>query len=292
MLRLNKIRKLIKTFIAPKRFTKEGISSVILLSAVFSPITLSGAWVPEVGSGYNKFAIANYDANELFDDKNAFVDFSGKNYSYYGEFGVAENWAVYGTLLYQDLKQIQANNVLTESSGFGDMEIGVRYQWQAKPFVLSTSLLAKLPYLYDETDSLPRGNGQNDYEFRVLIGRSLNEYGYFGVEVGYRFRDEEPSDEYRYLLEYGISVTDNFYLRTKIDGNLSAGNSDTVTNNSNLSLNSEFDLGKAEFTAGWNFGNSNNASSRWGIEVTYRKDLYGENTLKGDGIEIGLTKVF
>ena len=49
-------------------------------------------------------------------------------------------------------------------------------------------------------------------------------YGYIGAEAGYRFRSEDPSDEYRYLLEYGISAGDNLYFRTKLDGTESAGN--------------------------------------------------------------------
>ncbi|TQV88122.1 hypothetical protein [Aliikangiella coralliicola] len=285
---LNKIA----TFKKDKTLAKPGsllISAGILL---FSSTAWSGAWVPEVGSGYSKFAFSDYKADDFFGDNATSVDFSGQNYSYYGEYGFTKDFAIYGTLLYQDLEQINNAGVASESSGFGDTEIGIRYQWQAQPFVVSTSFLVKLPFLYDENDALPRGNGQEDYELRILFGRSLNEYGYLGFEAGYRLRTGAPSDEYRYLFEYGFSVSDNFYLRTKVDTTISANNADTVSNNSNLSITPEFDLTKLELTAGWTLGDAKSSKEKWGVEITYRQDLDGENTLEGDGFEIGLTRVF
>ncbi len=277
--------------------TKKPIKQVVNLSALtlgllFSSQAFSGAWVPEAGSGYNKFGYSDYNADEFFGNDDSLIEFSGVNYSFYGEYGLAKDIAVFGTILYQDVEQINAEGQFSESSGLGDAEIGLRFQWQAEPFVVSTSILAKLPYLYDENDSLPRGNGQEDLEFRVLIGKSLNEYGYFGVEAGYRYRADSPSDEYRYLIEYGFNVSENFYLRTKVDSTISAGNADFINNNSNLSINPEFDLTKAELTAGWTFGDSSAKGDKWGLELTYRQDVSGDNTLEGDGFEIGITRVF
>ena len=104
-------------------------------------------------------------------------------------------------------------------------------------------------------------------------------------------RTDAPSDEYRYLLEYGFNVNKNLYLRTKLDGVLSAENADDVDNtNTNLSVVPEFDSGKWELTAGWTFDSS--SKNKWGLELTYTKDIYGKNTLDGDSIQLGLTRVF
>lgn len=272
------------------------LNTVVFFAFVlsFSNVVISGAWVPGVGSGYAKLGYSNYNANELFgDSKNdGFVDFSGQNYSFYGEFGFATDFAVYGTLLYQKLDQVDSQNVSTQANGLGDADIGIRYQWQTQPVVISTSFLVKLPYFYDTNDLLPRGNGQEDYELRMLLGRSLNQYGYLGFEIGYRLRSGSPSDEYRYLLEYGISVNQNLYLRSKLDSTISAKNGNTVIDGMNLSITPEFDLTKIELTAGWSFDSMKSSKDKWGMEVTYRRDLAGNNTLKGDGIEIALTKVF
>lgn len=275
-----------------KKFAKTlSLTTFTIVSLTTATTAWSGAWVPDIGSGYSKFAFSDYSADDFFGDNSEFGSFSGQNLSFYGEYGFTKNGAIYGTVLYQDLEQVDSAGVATSSSGFGDVELGYRYQWQAAPFVLSTAIVAKLPYLYDDSDALPRGNGQEDLEFRVLIGKSLDEYGYFGAEFGYRLRFEAPSDEYRYLLEYGYSVTDNFYLRTKLDGTLSANNADGTGTGSNLSITPEFDLGKLELTAGWTFG-TGNQKEKWGLEFTYREDLYGDNTLQGDGIEVGIFKIF
>jgi len=127
---------------------------------------------------------------------------------------------------------------------------------------------------------------------KILVGKSLGRLGYFGLELGYRFRTDAPSDEIRYLIEYGVSLNDNLYLRAKLDGIESANNADTLfTTGGNLSRTLEFDVGKLELTAGWNFGNPND-NGRWGAEFTYTDDVYGDNTLEGDGFQLALTRSF
>lgn len=275
-------------------FRKLFIAASTIAAFSFSQSSFAGAWVADKNSGYGKLSLNTYSADEFEGDSPTFGEFNSSNVTYYGEYGLGSNFALYGSFTYQKLEQSDNLGTETTSNGLGDTEIGVRYQWQAEPFVLSTSLLVKLPYLYDENDELPRGNGQEDIEFRVLIGKSLYPYGYLGVEAGYRLRTDSPSDEYRYLLEYGIDINENTYFRTKLDGILSANNADEITGSNdqvnNLTLLPEFDLGKVELTLGYNFGKP--AKNRWGLEFTYTKEVYGENTLQGDGFQLGLTRVF
>lgn len=260
-----------------------------------SQFSHAGAWVSAKGEGYNKLSYNSYSSDEFKGDNTDFGEFNSDAYTFYGEYGLGNNLAMYGSLSYQDLEQIDGAGNVTNGSGLSDVELGLRYQWQADPFVLSTSLLVKLPYLYDENEILPTGNGQEDIEFRVLIGKSLYPYGYFGVEAGYRYRADAPSDEYRYLIEYGYDINANVYLRTKLDGILSANNADIDTNNDsvvgNLSLAPEFDLGKLEMTVGYNFGQASQGP-RWGVEFTYTNEIYGENSLQGETLSLGITRVF
>jgi len=248
--------------------------------------------VAEKGKGYTKVGISDYSATEFFGEQPDLGEFEGSSVSFYGEYGLGSNWGIYTSVLYQDIEQTNASGESTSNSGLGDLDIGLKYQWQADPFVLSTSFAVKLPNLYDEDDELPLGNGQEDYEFRVLLGKSLNRYGYLGFELGYRFRTDEPSDEIRYLIEYGVNLSENFYLRTKLDGIESANNADVSAAIGNLSVTPEFNIGKLELTAGWNFGKADSSGKRWGAEITYTDDLYGDDTLSGDGVQIGLTRVF
>lgn len=266
--------------------------ALVALSGFFIQSAYAGAWVPEKGSGYHKLAFNYFEADELFGPDGDFEEFTSESITYYFEFGLGNEFGLFGSLPLQDLRQ-RIGGVQTESFGVGDVELGLRKQWQAEPFVLSTSFTFKAPYFYDENAALPRGNGQEDYELRVLIGKSLGVYGYFGVEGGYRFRTDEPSDEIRYLLEYGVGFGDNFYARTKLDGLLSANNaSETTLPGGNLSVPPQFDLGKLELTVGWNFGKPRpRAEGRWGAEFTWTRDLYGEDTLKGNTYQIGLTYV-
>lgn len=266
----------------------------VICALCLSQNALSGAWVPAGGDGYGKLSFNTYSADEFEGESPDFGEFNSDDVTYYGEYGLGNKFALYGSVNFKWLDQSDAEGNETTSSNPGDAEIGVRYEWYNKGYVLSTSLLAKLPYLYDEDEELPPGNGQEDIEFRVLYGKSLWPYGYLGLEAGYRVRLDAPSDEYRYLVEYGYEFNENLYFRTKLDGILSAGNADENEGPDgqveNLSIFPEFDLGKLELTLGWNFGPKQ--KKRWGVEVTYTEDLYGDNTLQGQALQLGLTRVF
>lgn len=268
------------------------LGSSILLG-LFSHQSYAGAWVADKGKGYNKLSYNTYNADEFEGDNTDFGEFDSSSTTLYAEYGLGNNFGLFGSLSYQDLEQTDSSDVATTGNGFSDLELGVKYQWQAEPFVLTTSLLVKLPYLYDENKPLPTGNGQEDVEFKVLVGKSLYPYGYLGVEAGYRYRADAPSDEYRYLVEYGYSFNKNVYVRTKLDGILSAKNADDapLSQTGSLLLVPEFDLGKLEMTVGYNF-DSNRGGSQWGLEFTYTDEIYGDNALQGETFSLGITRVF
>jgi hypothetical protein len=273
------------------------ITSIVLSTLLISANSSAGAWVGEKGSGYLKLGYADYTADKMRPTDEDLIEFNGQNTSLYFEHGLGNNFSIYGSLLHQSIDQTQLVNGIAETqsnSGFGDTEVGVKYQWQANPFVVSTSFLVKLPYLYDEDDALPLGNGQEDYESKILIGKGLDEFGYFGLEAGYRYRSGAPSDEYRYLIEYGFSINDSVYLRTKLDGTLSAKNADDsaiALTSSNASNPLEFDAGKLELTAGYNFSKQSSLNG-YGIEFTWTQEIYGKNILEGDSYQLGITKVY
>lgn len=282
-----KIRTITNKSKTARYLTSTAIATGALLFAMQAN---AGAWVGEKGTGYAKLGFATYKATDYHGSNPSFIDFESNSVSLYAEYGLGNDFSIFGSLLNQSYDQRDTITGNTSASGFGDTEIGLKYQWQANPFVLSTSFLVKTPALYDAEDGL--GNNQTDYEAKVLIGKSLNEYGYFGVELGYRVRQDAPSDEYRYLIEYGFDVNESLYLRTKLDGILSANNSDAVAvNNANLSNPFEFDSGKLELTGGWRF-DKHSGLDGYGVEFTYTREIYGDNILKGNRFELGLTKVF
>jgi len=274
-----------------RTITGLSLSTALLSTLIMSSTATAGAWVGKEGSGYVKLGFANFTSDTYRGNNPTFKEFDGDNTSLYAEYGLGNSFSIYGSLLHQSYTQEDTVTGISEAEGFADTEIGIRYQWQANPFVLSTSFLVKTPFLYEEDDGL--GNAQEDYEAKVLIGKGLDEYGYFGIEMGYRLRTGAPSDEYRYLIEYGFNITENAYFRTKLDGILSAENSDDsgLILNTNLSNPLEYDSGKLELTTGYNF-NKNSGLKGFGVELTYTQEIYGNNILEGDSIQVGITKVF
>ena len=160
--------------------------------------------------------------------------------------------------------------------------------------------LFKAPYLYDQDSELPLGNGQEDFEGKVLFGKSFGDLGYGGLELGYRVRTEDPVDEFRFLVEYGFDVSDKVYLRTKLDGIHAAGSSDIldstdavdtdspffVESTLNPQLPLEFDLGRLEYTAGYKL------SDKFAAEITGTTAIYGDNTLSGTNIQFAIVSQF
>jgi len=123
--------------------------SLISVGILFSGQASAGAWVAEKGKSYSKVGYSDYSATDFFGDQPDLGEFEGESISYYGEWGLGNNWGLFTSVLYQDIRQTNAAGEATENSGLSDLDIGVKYQWQAEPFVLTTQLLAKLPYLYD-----------------------------------------------------------------------------------------------------------------------------------------------
>ena len=139
--------------------------------------------------------------------------------------------------------------------------------------------LLKIPEAYDADDVPPVGNGQYDFEVRALYGKSLYPKPfYYGLEGGYRFRAEEPSDEWKYLIELGYTASDTVYLRTKLDGTMSAKNADDAPPDftGNPTLAPDFDLGKLELTAGYTI------KKNMYLEFTVTPTIYGRDTAVGN----------
>jgi hypothetical protein len=151
--------------------------------------------------------------------------------------------------------------------------------------VFSAQALVKIPEAYDEDDDVPLGNGQYDYEARLLYGQSLYPRfpGYVNAELGYRFRAEDPADELKYLIEAGVDFTSTLYGRVKLDGILGMDNAEEGSrNNVNPSATNDYDLGKLEAALGWK------CLKDWGLELGYRPEIYGKNISAGENFSLAI----
>lgn len=253
----------------------------------------AGAWTAKKGDQYLKGALNYFETSNRFGPEGTFENFRNINFNVYWEYGIEDNLTFFATGSLTDLEN-RADGLETSNTGVGDIELGLRYRLIDGPVIVSLQGLFKAPYLYSEDSELPLGNGQEDFEGKLLFGKSFGPYGYGGLEVGYRFRTEDPVDEFRILAEYGFDLNDKVYLRTKFDNIIAAQSSDDDTANGavpvdiaiNPQLPLEFDLGRVEYTAGYKF------SPTFSGEITGTTAVYGDNTLKGTNVQVALVATF
>lgn len=300
----------------------------IFLLAVFSSSAWGGAWCMPKGSLYSKLTYNYYFAVDTFDEDGHKrrnpngSSFRDENITWYNEYGLLDNLTLFASVPYKWLKSryrfTEGGDLKSTTftyEGLGDVDLGIKYGLLKDPVVLSLQFLTKVAWFYDRDEEVPPGNNQTDYELKVLMGKSLWPFpGYCGLEMGYRWRTGSPSDEYRYLVEFGMDLVKNLSCRIKLDGIASVKNGNipkqkpevnayidydtgqlikTVSEPSgsgsaftNPSLGYEYDLGKLEFTLGYA------CTKSWAFEFTYTNYPYGESIAAGDQYSFGVVYYF
>jgi protein XagA len=269
------------------------ISFIALMLITASTATcFAGAWTAKRNAFYEKFAFNYYYSDANFDrdgsrhrtpDNGEFRDYNINNYL---EFGLLDNLTLINSLTYKWIYN-ENDHLNAKGYGLGDTDLGLRYKIldSEKIGIVSTQLLVKIPGTYDKSDPLPLGNGQADLEVRLLYGRSfyplLPAYG--NVELGYRWRFEDPSDEFRYLVEFGVDITKALYGRIKLDGIYSIDNGKKTDGSGNPTTTNNFDLGKLDVALGYKI------TPALGVELSYRSDIYGQNTAAGANYSVAVT---
>jgi len=249
----------------------------------------AGAWTMEKGQIYGKTSVNYFYTEKNFDDHGhtyslpddgEFYDF---NVTWYQEYGIQDNLTLLFSIPYKHL-HYESDNFESDNWGVGDIDLGLKFCLLKDPVVLSLQGKVKIPESYDEDEDVPLGNGQWDGELRVLLGKSLWPFpAYLGLEAGYMWRAEAPADEFKYLFEFGYTVSDRLSLRTKLDGTLSADNAERVTDIlGNPQLGYEYDLGKLELTAGCKIVKD------LYLEFTYTPYIYGEGTSAGNNFSLAI----
>ncbi len=292
----------------------------------------AGAWCMPEGAVYSKLSYNYYFTVDTFDEDSHKhrnpngSSFRDENITWYNEYGLLDNFTIFASvpykMLYSRYKSIERSGdsqrlkcTSEMYDGLGDMDVGFRYGLLKDPVVLSLQVLTKVAWFYDGDEDVPPGNNQNDYELKMLLGKSLWPFpGYCGLELGYRWRTSAPSDEYRYLVEFGVNPLKKLSLRVKLDGIASVKNAslpepgrtvssyidyetgeliNTVSRPdragsafANPSLGYEYDLGKLEMTMGYQH------NKNWSFEFTYTNYPYGESIAAGDQYSLALVYYF
>lgn len=292
----------------------------------------AGAWCAPRGAFYGKLSLNRYTTDRTFTSGGGkkHLDKGGKfydtNVTFYGEYGLLDRLTLSVSLPYKWLRssywdefekndELKRRYVAARYTGMGDIEAGLKLGLFKEPFVGSVQFLYKNPGMYTSREHVLPGNNQSDYEIRLLAGKSLWPFpGYCGAEIGYRFRSKAPSDEFKYLIEFGMDLYGPLSLRVKLDGTKSMHNADlpgpekarrsaytdydtgrvvvsqagsssrqTV---SNPALGLEYDLGKLETTLCLKL------SACWSTEFTYTAYPYGRNIAGGQQYSFAIVYYF
>ena len=265
------------------------LSSLFLFSVPFN--AFPGAWTQPKGTQYNKFALNLFWSTHSYDLDCDFVllsnngEFQDLNLSWYQEYGLLETFTLITSIPYKYVRY-EDDSLVSDTWGAGDMDLGGKILLIEKPLVMSLQAMMKVPLGYDKDEVVPIGNGQVDAELRLLFGKSLYPLpAYAGLEIGYRVRGEDPSDEIRYLAEFGYTFFPWFSARVKLDGTLSAGNGKVERLSLNRTLTNKYDLGKLEVTGSFKI------RENLFIEGTWTPTLYGENTSHGHNFSLAVTTI-
>lgn len=231
------------------------------------------------------FADDNFEKNSRRTDFPANGKFTDINLSNYIEYGLTDSITLINSLVYKRIEN--ENDTVKETTyGVGDIDLAARYKlYDGTAGVLSTQGTVKIPEAYDKNKALPLGNGQYDAELKLLYGRSLWPHipGYCSAEIGYRWRFQDPADELRYLVEFGMDFTKALYGRIKLDGIMSMDNGKKTDVSGNPTTTNNFDLGKLDIALGYKF------TPAWGMELGYTPAIYGQNTAAGATYTIAAT---
>ena len=189
----------------------------------------AGAWTMKKHTMYNRIVYNQFQSDEVYTTHGSTEEmpmdgrFYDHNVNWYQEFGITDDLTFISSIYYKWLYS-KDKYTYQNSYGPGDAEFGLKYKMYDGPVVVSMQALYKYGKLYGE-ETPPIGNRQDDFEIRLLTGKSLWPFpGYCGLEVGYRIREGRPADEVRLLAEVGVDFNDYFYGRIKLDGIWGMGN--------------------------------------------------------------------
>lgn len=215
-------------------------AAVAFLGLCWATPAFAGAWAQEDRGLYVQLSVAGEVAGEQYketgetfqllseDDEG---DFRSLGSFLYAEFGVLPSLTMVAATAYRHV-ELDSVQVRSTARGFGDFQLGARYQFLDEPLVMSAFVGAKYPTGYTpdppELRSATLGNGVQEYEGRLLVGKSFYPAPvYVSGEVGFRMRGARPTangdrldypPEIPYFLEIGYGPTDWIWLRGVVDG--------------------------------------------------------------------------
>jgi hypothetical protein len=185
----------------------------------------AAAWSQSPGGVYAKLSGISYDADRVYnamgrrqamginDD-----EFRARQMFLYVEYGLRERL----TLITQARAGVLTDEdtfVRRETTGIGDLEVGLKYQSFDRPVVIAPQLMVKLPTGYDDAFEPSLGTGDADVDAKLLLSRSLYPLPLYGhVEGGYRLRGGPFSNQWLWAAEVGVTPHERLFGKLFVSG--------------------------------------------------------------------------
>jgi hypothetical protein len=202
----------------------------LILHSSFSILHLQAqAWTKEAGKGFYKADMTAIVTDNVFNNNGIIVPIVATSGFYsaalYGEYGLTNDLTVVANIPVFVSNSLAAFKIgtlsypTTSSSGFGDVDLGVRYQLYKGGVAVSGILMLGLPTgTALNTTSAPTGDGEFNQLVKVAVGTGTATWWTQGA-VGFNFRSGNNSNEFRYDLEVGWKLFDKKLLAIlKING--------------------------------------------------------------------------
>jgi hypothetical protein len=256
--------------------------SIVLIGQLFQTSMFAGAWAQQKGHYYTKLTFIYSKANSLY-GINFPAKFNDYSLYFYVEYGVLDKTTLIVSLPSLKRSVNEANSVRGTTSALvaGDFEIQAKYQFLNKPLVASALIGTKIPTVYKVEDFPPLGNGETDFDAKLLLGASLYPIpAYLTGDIGYRLRGGDFVDEINFNFEAGYTFSNRYLVRLAATG--IRGTKDSQGDSNLLG----FPLSQKQYRIGG--GIIYKINPNFEFDFTYLKTIAGNYIPKSNEFFIGL----
>ncbi len=183
-----------------------------------------GTWFLKRGEFYSEVYTKYYWHNQQFDsdgDRHRW-DYSGKGRERDTEFklehGVTDKCTF---MVYLNFKEAYWKDEFKSTSNSGPVYArpGLKYLLFKDPFLGYLQFKMKFPLGFDEQAVASLGTHQIDGEIKFITAQHWPKMpGYTKFEIGFRGRNEEPTNEIIYYAQVGYDINKNILLEVSLDG--------------------------------------------------------------------------